>query len=513
MTSSIRSRDIKCIASLLVLIRLLLGQVACAFQGGSLRRCPTRSHERSHRALSLQTLHTNVPVPYHLRYNSNKGIAVWSKESDLDYSKEEEGSVAGASLLFAGTAIGAGMLALPAETITAGFVPSVFGLVICCIFTYVTSLIVLEASWIVSCDDTCDIKNQDDGGGFLLIARKALGIPGEVVTAVLFWFLLTAIIVAYTSEGGQLISSVLEEVTPVTLAPALGSLIFATFFATLAVYGTSKVDAINRVFVVGLMGSFVALVWMGFPMIQQSNLFDGSNWSLVYPTVISIGILSFGAQNVVPTLFRYLNNDPNRTRLAIFYGTLMPLVLYTTWEGVVLGVIDTSVAATSADKVDAINILGRSGGQIVTDFVVLFSVCAIGSSMAGASVSLVDFFEDASKLLVAEKEISSSSLKASDSISSRMLAAIIALGPPVILAYSFPDIFLVALEEAGLLGGVSLYGLLPAVSILALRRRYPSAVMPGRLGGDDVSLIVVAGLSLTLMLPEIIHLGLAVVQR
>jgi len=36
----------------------------------------------------------------------------------------EEGSVIGASLLFAGTAIGAGMLALPAETAAAGFFPS-----------------------------------------------------------------------------------------------------------------------------------------------------------------------------------------------------------------------------------------------------------------------------------------------------------------------------------------------------------------------------------------------------
>ena len=47
---------------------------------------------------------------------------------------DEDGSVAGASLLFAGTAVGAGMIALPAETAGAGFVPSITGLTICCAF-------------------------------------------------------------------------------------------------------------------------------------------------------------------------------------------------------------------------------------------------------------------------------------------------------------------------------------------------------------------------------------------
>jgi tyrosine-specific transport protein len=428
---------------------------------------------------------------------------LWSKGRDNVSSEEEGGSVAGASLLFAGTAIGAGMLALPAETMAAGFIPTIFGLILCCIFTYVTSIIVLEASWLVSCDETCGVENGDDGGGFLLIARNALGIPGEVITAVLFWFLLTAIIVAYTAEGGQLISTVVEEVLAIPISPTAGSLIFSSFFASLAIYGTSKVDAINRVFVLGLIGSFLALVATGLPMVKASNLFDRSDWTSVYPTVISIGILSFGAQNVVPTLLRYLNNDPDRTRQSILYGTLMPLVLYTIWEVIFIGVIDSSAASSSVNKMDAINVLGQTGGQVVNDFVEIFSICAIGSSMAGASVSLVDFFVDASKMFATKKEIIPSE---SGSIEPRLFAAAIALGPPLILAYAFPDIFLVALEEAGLLGGVSLYGLLPAISILALRTSNPNAIMPGRLRGGYTALFVIAGLSTALILPEIFNL-------
>jgi hypothetical protein len=47
------------------------------------------------------------------------------------------GSVLGASLIFTGTAVGAGMLALPAEMAPAGFIPSEFALVACWAFTYV----------------------------------------------------------------------------------------------------------------------------------------------------------------------------------------------------------------------------------------------------------------------------------------------------------------------------------------------------------------------------------------
>ena len=81
----------------------------------------------------------------------------------------------------------------------------------------------------------------------------------------------------------------------------------------------------------------------------------------------------------------------------------------------------------------------------------------------------------------------------------------------MILAYAFPDIFLVALEEAGLLGGVSLYGILPALSLLSLRRftadETDALQMPGRIGGGDIALYALAGVSSLLVLPELTHLG------
>lgn len=473
-------------------------------------------------ASSLPTLHV-LPKPSHLTLLK----ANTSEESPP--SSLEEGSILGASLLFAGTAVGAGMLALPAETLDSGFIPTLSGLIICWMFTYVTSLATLEASWTALQLTSADVVDESlsskasggAGGGasFLSISRRALGVPGEIVTGALFWFLLTAIVVAYTAEGGQLIAQFVDEMSSssIQLTPAIGSAIFAIFFGTLGTFGTSRIDAINRVFVLGLVSTFVGLVGFGLPQINASNLISQSDWTTLYPNLISIGILSFGAQNVVPTLLNYLGGDPNRTRRAILFGSLTPLLLYAIWEAVFLGIVSVDGVAEEF-KMDVITVLGATGGPVIKDFVEVFSACAIGSSMAGASVSLVDFFEDGlgslckkgdSGFLAHEKEELGSS--------TRILAAFFALGPPVILAYAFPDIFLIALEEAGLLGGVSLYGILPALSLLSLRRftvdELDALLMPGRIGGGDIALYTLAGVSSLLVLPEVIHLGSMVVSE
>ena len=436
--------------------------------------------------------------------------------NDHDDTESDVGSIAGASLLFAGTAVGAGMIALPAETLDAGFIPSISGLSVCWLFTYVTSMLTLEASWLAE-----EESDDSNGGGFLSISKMALGIPGEVITAALFWFLLTAIVVAYTAEGGQLIAQFAKEFTDTTaITPTVGSLLFAGGFASFAIAGTSRVDIINRAFVLGLVGTFIVIVGNVSPFVQVSNLLSHSDWTAVYPAGISIGILSFGAQNVVPTILQYLNYDPEKTKKAILLGSLIPLVLYTMWEAVFLGIIDGSTV--DSNSMEVVNVLGQVGGTTVTDLVELFSICAIGSSMAGASVSLVDFFVDAIELLSKDgPESKTENLPAINGINSvgagtRTVAAIFALTPPVIISYAFPDVFLTALEEAGLLGGVSLYGILPALCLLSLRPADNSSetkAMPGRLGGGKVTLFALLAISSGLVLPEIAHVGRVVADK
>lgn len=145
-----------------------------------------------------------------------------------------------------------------------------------------------------------------------------MGASGELITAALFWFLLTSIIVAYTSGGGKLIAAAVG----MGLSPSYGSVIFMAFFATLALFGTERVDLVNRVMVGGLVLSFGWLLGLGIPHID-SKLLLRTDYGAIWPSGISVGILSFGAQNVVPTLLNYLGGDARRTKQVFVWGSLL----------------------------------------------------------------------------------------------------------------------------------------------------------------------------------------------
>jgi len=457
-----------------------------------------------------------------------------SSSDDEDGDDEaQQGSIFGASLLFAGTAIGAGMLALPAETAPAGFLPSEASLLACWVFTYATSIVTLEACWTVDAQRDRDRSSagaitlqrakdeEESGAGFLSIAQTTLGPTGAAVTAILFWFLLTSIIVAYTSEGGELVSQAVAEFSgsSIQLPAAIGSAAFMAFFASLAIFGTERVDLVNRILVAGLITTFLGLLGIGLPQIH-TDLLSRVDWGVVYPPVVAVGILSFGAQNVVPTVLEYLGRDSERTRRAVFIGSLIPLVMYSLWEAVFLGMVPYD-PDSEGSKMQIVTALDDVGGTIVKDAVEIFSACAIGSSMAGASVSLVDFFQDA----LASGYSRTGDTHAEDNelatesppppLGGRLLAVAVALGPPLGLACAFPGAFLSALENAGLLGGVSLYGVIPALAVIKLRDRSaaldvdkgdePSTFMPGRLLGGIPALYAILAISIVLILPEIVR--------
>jgi len=117
--------------------------------------------------------------------------------------------------------------------------------------------------------------------------------------------------------------------------------------------------------------------------------------------------------------------------------------------------------------------------------------------MTGASLSLVDFVHDALRELQQNGDDTKSRL--------RTVAIILALLPPCAIALGFKDVFLVALEEAGLLGGVSLYGIIPALCILSLRKT-SGEEMPGRIGGGNTSLVAIVAVSAILIAPEVVML-------
>ena len=157
--------------------------------------------------------------------------------------------------------------------------------------------------------------------------------------------------------------------------------------------------------------------------------------------------------------------------------------------------------------------------------------------MAGASVSLVDFLEDALPSFSYSSSDTTTSATSSDSDSmtiatsttstgsrQRFIAALLALGLPLGFACAVPRAFLGAFENAALIGGVSLYEIVPALTVLRLRSlgfaddngslvvdAETSPVgdfrpMPGKLSGGLLALYGIVVLSIALVLPDLFFL-------
>jgi tyrosine-specific transport protein len=137
------------------------------------------------------------------------------------------------------------------------------------------------------------------------------------------------------------------------------------FFGSFAIFGIEQVDLVNRILVAGFLVAFLGLMGMGLPNIQATTLLMGAqHWNAVYPGATSVGILAFGAQNVVPTLLQYLGGDAERTRRAILAGSLLPLAMYLVWEAVFFGTFPLDLVGNDGNM-DVLKALGDSGGPFV----------------------------------------------------------------------------------------------------------------------------------------------------
>jgi hypothetical protein len=178
--------------------------------------------------------------------------------------------------------------------------------------------------------------------------------------------------------------------------------------------------------------------------------------------------------------------------------------MYTLWEAVFLGIVPWD-PDTSGSKMQVVTALGASGGTVVQELVEVFSACSIGSSMAGASVSLVDFFQDFIVTEFGDNSSKADTLEGSF-VGTRLAAAAVALLPALGFACTFLDAFLGVLEIVGLLGAVSLYGILPSLSVINLRQNKSDESMPGRLPGGAIALYSIIAISVGLIVPDVIQL-------
>ncbi len=390
------------------------------------------------------------------------------------------GSLLGGALLITGSCVGAGMLGLPVLTGLAGFGPALFMFFVAWIFMTLTALLLVEANgW---------FPKQVN---LLSIVAFSLGRGGKVFCWITYLFLFYALLVAYVSASGSLSSTFLCEFFNIKSPAWAGSLFFVILFGAVVYMGTRHVDLWNRVLMAGKILFFLALVWIGAWYVKPELLarcdLSVSLFSL------PILIISFGFHNMIPTLTGYMKGDIKRVKQAIFLGGLLAFAIYLIWEILVLGIVP-------AENLSEALKLDKEGSQALSAVLPFKSIgffaqglafFAILTSFLAQALSLVHFLADGFKISHEKKE--------------NFSLCLLALFPPLILSLTYPKLFFKALDFAGGICAVTLFGIMPVLIIWKGRRQHKSTPSYSLRGGK-VLLVSVCLFSLFIFFFELLIL-------
>ncbi len=353
----------------------------------------------------------------------------------------KEGSVLGGILLIAGSCIGAGMLGLPILTGLAGFFPSLIMFFIAGFFMTMTALLLIEVT-----------QRHPEQANYLTMTEKSLGRFGKLICWVFYLFVFYALLVAYIAASGNHVSSILPISSP------LASLFFVALFGSVVFLGTRKVDLTNRFLMFGKILSYLALLALGATYIQPKLLdYTDARYTLFSLPIL---IISFGFHNMIPILSDYLGRDVKRMKQAILGGALLTFVIYLFWQIVALGTLpvkgDTGIFASYKKGIDAAQALSSLHSPWIGTSATLLAFFAILTSFLAQTLSLTHFLADGFKLHRGKKE--------------NIFLILITLLPPLFFAILNPAIFYTALNFAGGICAVILFGILPVLMVWKDRR-------------------------------------------
>ncbi len=372
-------------------------------------------------------------------------------------------SAFGSTFIVAGTALGAGMLAMPLATAGIGFATAMlllFGLWL--IMAY-TALLLVEA-----------YQHNDANMGLSSLAYKYLGHPGRLIISLALPFLLYSLIAAYLAGGGEIISKSINSWLVWQLPDYVGVLLFAVIGGGVVCFGTHSVDLINRYLFATKIFFLATMLILLLPHVQQVNLLSMPVKQALILSAIPIVFTSFGFHGSVPSIVSYMQGDTVKLRQIFILGSAIPLLVYIFWQVATLGAIETDTfMGILADESGLNGLLAAVkavvGTARVEMAVRLFAALALATSFLGVALGLFDFLADFFKL--------------PSTVAGRLQTGAITFVPPLLFALFYPKGFIFALGFAAIaLSVLSL--LLPALLVRETRKQHAEGyrVFGGQLG-------------------------------
>ena len=391
----------------------------------------------------------------------------------------------GGILLVSGTSIGAGMLGLPIAAAQLGFAGSLILLLVCWFLMLICAFLILEVNlWL------------PHNNNIISMARETIGPIGQIVAWVSYLLLLYSLLCAYIAGGSDLLHNLIN-MLGLNPSPWIASIAFTLIFGAVVYSGMSSVDKANRVLMLIKFSTFFMVVIFLLPFMSSHKLAAGNLYYLSSASAITITATAFGWTTLIPSLRVYFGGDIKKLKKAIMIGSIIPLICYIIWDAVIMGVIPLHghnslefIFQSKNSTSSLVDILSTTveNSAIIFFIKVFTSVCVL-TSFLGVALCLTDFLADG--------------LKIDNKGNGKVFIHCLTFLPALSIALFFPNMFIKALEYAGLYVIVLLI-LLPAW--MAWSGRYYRHIAKGfTVWGGKLLLVFIMIFALFLLVRGIIN--------
>lgn len=354
-------------------------------------------------------------------------------------SVSQQTSLLNATLLVAGTCIGGGMLALPVVSGQPGFLPSLTMMFFIWLAMTATGLCLIELGlWMGK-------KNVH----VISLTEHYLGRWGKCLAWVLFLFMSYASIIAYIAGSGHLLARGISSLG-IFCPQGVGCLLFILLFGPLIFLPHTTLARANSFLFYAMIAAYFTILWTGLPYVKEENI-QHVNWSLTYRAIPLI-LTSFSFQTMAPSLLPLLGYKRKQLWLSCIIGTLIPFLVYTLWQGVILGAIPVEgkhglQEAYRLGEPATYALSAISQTPLLTFASDFFAFFVLVTPFLGLNMGLFDFLADGFHIQKTRR--------------GRLLLTALVLIPSLLSALYFDRIFLNALDFSGGFGDSILNGLLP----------------------------------------------------
>lgn len=375
----------------------------------------------------------------------------------------------GSIAIVAGTAIGAGMLALPLATAALGIIPALVLLVVIWGVSAYTSLLMLEIN-----------LRTGVGDNVHAITGKLLGKKGQIIQGASFLSLLFALTAAYLTGGSSLLVLKAKNMFDIVLDNQVAVLLFTLVLGGFAALGVAWVDKVSRFLFSLMILLLVVVVLFLLPEVSIASMATGaiaesmtSSWMAAIPVVFT----SFGFHVCIATLVRYLDGDAVSLRKVLLIGSTIPLACYVLWLLVTLGTVGgyevSGFEGSLPSLVTALQDIAHT--PWISKCISLFADLALVTSFLGVTLSLYDFVAELTR--------------AKETFAGRIQTWLLTFTPPVLCALYLPEGFVAVLGFAAVPLVVMII-FLPIVMALRQRQTQPGGY---QVSGGSAGLVL-AGL-------------------